>query len=299
MQLELANNGYGSPSRPTSRRVELLADWIEAQTLLINAPLSQSWMVDVLDDAGLVRNEDEGWQLVDDAYGRCRSRMRQLRAAYPFSIAGGEIEIASEATAYRFCLMASLPEQITSLRTSFSSAFRDLFEEVTAESVRRSLPDWEVIHTGWTKIAAGGHGNVVRLVADSAKARTHDVSVFPHANDAQVDIAAFWPFIDGRAGFPILLGQCATGATDWQDKAARPNLDRWIKAVQFSAKPHRFFAIPFSLDDETFNTTSFECDGLVLERNRICRPLESLPSELDAKIKEWLESAVRVLPLAA
>jgi hypothetical protein len=299
MQLEVPNSGYGSPSRPTSRRLELVADWIEAQALLADSAISKARFVDVLDDAGLVTGEEDGWRLVNDAYARCRSRMRNLGEAYPLVVAGAEIEKSNEALAYRFCLLASLPEQLTLLRSAYSTEFRDLFEELTAVSLDRSLPLWSVLHTGWSNIAAAGRGSVVRLIADEARARTHDPSVFPHANDAQVDIAAFWKFTDGRAGYPVLLGQCATGVTDWQDKAVRPNLDRWIKAVQFSATPSRFFAVPFSLDDETFSTTSFECNGLLLDRMRICKPLAELPADLSRRVGVWMESAVRVLPLAA
>lgn len=299
MQLELANTGYGSPARPTGRRVELFADWIEAHVVAREGPVAKPELVDLLDNAGMVLDNDDGWQLVNDAFARCRSRMRNMGQSYPFVVAGSEIDEAHEALPYRFCLLASLPEQLQVLRSTYPTAFRDLFEEVTAEALKRLFPSWEVVQTGWSTIAAEGRGSVIQMIADRVRARTHDPRVFPHANDAQVDIAAFRPFRDSRAGYPVLLGQCATGVNDWRDKAIRPNLDRWIKAVQFSATPQRLFAVPFSLDDETFYEASFECSGLLLDRNRICENMPSLPADLHARVSDWLTKAQRALPLAA
>ena len=300
LQLDLKTTGWGPHWRPTSRRLELFADWIEAQAYVLETGLSKSDLVDRLEGTALVKDPDDAWLLVGDAFSACRSRRRQMGSAYPFALAGSEIELADATKrAYLFCLLASLPEQMKPLRKSYPSAFRDIFEEVVAESLRRTMPSWTVHETGWSAAAADGKGNIVQKIVSWTRSKNSDPTVFPYANDAQIDIAMVRSFSDNRSSFPIILGQCATGATDWKQKASRPNLDRWKSAVQFSSKPLKMFAVPFALDDDSFWEATVECAGMVLDRSRICEPLTSLPLPLETKINDWLGQVHAVLPWAA
>ena len=150
--------------------------------------------------------------------------------------------------------------------------------------MKATLPGWDIHTTGWSSIAEDvGKGAIVDMVGQWVLAKTWDPSVFPNANDAQVDIAAVRQFGDTRSAFPVILGQCATGVTDWKSKASRPNLDRWHLAVQFSSKPTRLFAVPFSLDDHSFWEATVECRGLVLDRTRLCMKLPKVSDELEAR----------------
>jgi hypothetical protein len=227
-------------------------------------------------------------------------RRKQMGASYPLALAGDRIEVSDETKiAYLFCLFASLPEQLKTLRTDYPTNFRDIFEAVVAESLRRSMPHWDVYETGWSTAADEGKGASVKNVVGWVRAKHSDETVFPNANDAQVDIALVRCFADDRSAFPVMLGQCATGATDWKSKASRPNLDRWSAAVQFSSHPVKIFAVPFALDDANFWEATVECRGLVLDRSRICAPLDSLPDALQARTAAWLAAIRNVLPIAA
>jgi hypothetical protein len=300
LQLDLKTTGWGPFYSPTARRLELFADWIEAQAYLQAAALSANELVDRLENTALVKDSDDAWGLVENAFAACRIRRKQMGAAYPFSLAGTAVELTDHSKlAYLFCLFASLPEQLKKLRQEYPTAFRDIFEQVTAESLRRSMPHWNVHETGWSASAEQGKNAAVKNVVNWVRAKRFDETVFPNANDAQVDIALVRSFSDERSAFPVILGQCATGVTDWKSKASRPNLDRWDAAVQFSSKPLKMFAVPFALDDESFWEASVECKGLVLDRSRICAPLDTLPEELAARVAQWLGEIRQVLPLAA
>jgi hypothetical protein len=300
MLLDLPGAGYGPAHYPTRRRIELFADWIEAQAWLLEEPLSQPSLVDRLEGTALVTDSDDAWALIGDAFNACRSRRRHLAEAYPFSIAYDVIELESkERKAYVFCLLASLPEQFTPLRKGYPTDFRDHFEEVVAAALRIIMPGWDVYETGWSKIAQSGKRGIVQRVAEWSRGKFHDDTVFPFANDAQVDVAVVKKFRDGRSAIPVLLGQCATGVTDWKSKASRPNISRWCKAVQFSSTPVRLFAVPFALDDESFREASVESDGLILDRVRICEALPTIENGLEGKITAWLNQAVSMIPLAA
>ncbi|MDB5418106.1 MAG: hypothetical protein JWP50_1525 [Phenylobacterium sp.] len=300
MHLEIGGAGYGPAHHPTSRRVELFADWIEMQVLLYAAPLAKATLVDRLEGTGLVKDSDDAWLLIGDAFLSARQRQRNLGQAYPFSIAGDTIEPTGlECTAYRFCLLCSLPEQFTPLRQAYPTEFRDHFEELVAHALGSILPGWSVYQTGWSSIASSGKGKIVQTVAEWARGKFIDDSVFPNANDAQVDVAAVRTFQDGRNAIPVLLGQCATGVTDWKQKMARPNVDRWCQAVQFSARPMRLVAVPFALDDMSFREATVEANGLVLDRTRICGDVGALPDGLAAKLANWLAAASALMPKAA
>lgn len=299
MQLDLKITGWGPHWRPTPRRLELFADWIEAQVYLLGAVLSKSDLVDRLEGTALVKDSDDAWALVGDAFAACRLRRRQLGLAYPFSLAGESIEYADERAAYLFCLMASLPEQLKPLRKAYSTDFRDLFEQLVVVAMRKAMPNWTVYSTGWSAAAEEGKNAIVQNVVAWTLSKHFDPTVFPNANDAQVDIALVRSFGDGRSAYPVILGQCATGVTDWKQKASRPNLDRWTSAVQFTSKPVKMFAVPFALDDASFWEATNECKGLVMDRLRICEPLADIPSGLSGSLMGWVAGATAVLPLAA
>lgn len=300
MILEFAGTGYGPANQPTSRRVELFADWIETQVLLKGSGLAKPELVERLEGTGRVANSDDAWALIDDAFITCRRRQRVLGTAYPVSVAGSSIDILGEpCIAYKFCLLASLPEQFTPLRTSYPQEFRDLFEHLVAHALQGILPGWKVYPTGWAGIAADGKRKIVQQIADWSVGKFIDDTVFPNANDAQVDVAVVRSFKDGRNSVPVMLGQCATGVTDWKDKLARPNLDRWCSAVQFSARPIRLFAVPFALDEMSFREAVVESNGLVLDRIRICEETKDLPQGLSETLDTWLGLASALMPQAA
>jgi len=301
--LDLKTVGWGPATNPTVRRTELFADWIEAQAFIagVGTGVSKPDLVDRLEGTSLIRDNDDAWTFVDDAFRLCRDRRKQLGDAYPFALAGQSIEYDDEGRRpYIFCLLVSLPEQLKPLRTSYPVEFRDIFEGLVVEATKVALPEWEVHSTGWSTIADDlGKGAIVEKVGAWTLAKSWDPTVFPNANDAQVDIAAVRPFGDSRSAFPVILGQCATGVTDWKSKANRPNLDRWTLAVQFSSKPMKLFAVPFALDEHSFWEATVECRGLVLDRIRLCLKLPAVSADLTVKIDDWLGKAKAQLPLAA
>lgn len=303
MLLDLKTTGWGPAARPTNRRTELFADWIEAQAFIngLNNALSKHELVDRLEGTSLVKDSDEAWALVDDAFAACRLRRRQIRESYPFMLAGTSIEFENiDRLGYLFCLLVSLPEQLQVLRQSYPTDFRDIFEMLVCEAMTATMPGWQIHPTGWSAIAEEhGKGAIVGKVVEWTLSKQSDQSVFPNANDAQVDIAAVRPFGDARSAFPVLLGQCATGVTDWKSKASRPNLDRWNKAVQFSSLPTKLFAVPFALDEASFWEATVECSGVVLDRTRICMSLPTVSAGLAVTISDWMAKAKQALPLAA
>jgi hypothetical protein len=300
--LDLKTTGWGPAANPTRRRTELFADWIEAQALIAEPgdTVSKPDLVDRLEGTGSAKDSDDAWTLVEDAFSTCRTRKKLIEAAYPFSLEENSIQLEGpDRLPYIFCLLVSLPEQLKILRKAYSTEFRDLFESLVAEALQLAMPEWQIFQTGWSSVADDGKGAIVGKVGEWTLSKKWDPSVFPNANDAQIDIAVVRPFGDQRSAFPVFLGQCATGVTDWKQKASRPNLDRWAKAVQFSSSPTKLFAVPFALDEHSFWEATVECSGIVLDRTRICMKLPAASPELSGKIEAWLQKAKIALPMAA
>lgn len=282
------------------RRVELFADWLEAQVLRLGASVAKAEVVEILEGTGFVKDSDDAWALVNDAYAACIRRRDALQRAYPFILLRGTISPTREdCLPYRFCLWSSLPEQFSTLRTAYPQEYRTTFEALAAQALRSTLPGWTVYETGWSSIAAEGKGAIVEQIAGWVLGKLVDPTVFRNANDGQVDVAVVRTFPDGRSAVPAVLGQCATGVTDWKEKLARPNLDRWVKAVQFSAQPIKLFAVPFALDADSFWDAINESNGLIFDRVRICAEIGDLPADLEGKLSAWLEEVQNLLPEAA
>jgi hypothetical protein len=280
--------------------VELFTDWVETQALLLGEALTKPELVDRLEGSGLVLDSDDAWRLVGDAFTAAKGRRRSLGASYPFAIAGECIEVGDpRQTAYIFCLMASIPEQIDVLRKGYDQRFRDIFEEIVVEALKGLMPQWAVYSTGWAASARHGKGQIVERIADWSRAKIIDLDIFADANDGQVDVALVRGLPDRRSSFPVILGQCTTSVRDWKNKAIRPNLDKWTMAIQFPCLPGKLFAVPFAFDDSSFLEAASESRGFVLDRIRVCGAVTELGEDLTRRAQDWIEGAFKQLPLAA
>jgi len=84
LPLELTGTGYGPYWRPTVRRVELFSDWLEAQVLRLGTRLAKAEVVEVLEGTGFVKDSDDAWALIPDAFAVLLGRRGALQDAYPF-----------------------------------------------------------------------------------------------------------------------------------------------------------------------------------------------------------------------
>ena len=89
-----------------------------------------------------------------------------------------------------------------------------------------------------------------------------------NAKDAGVDLIWHLPFSDGRGGGPTYLCQCASG-NNWQHKLSEPNINEWIKIIDFASPPNKAFSVPFSLGERNFRVQSNRFGGLMLDRFRL------------------------------
>ena len=80
---------------------------------------------------------------------------------------------------------------------------------------------WDVYETGWSKISAESKLGIVRRIAEWSRGKFVDQTVFPSANDAQVDVAVVKQFRDGRSAIPVLYHRALKETHLGDSQAAR------------------------------------------------------------------------------
>lgn len=207
--------------------------------------------------------------------------------------------------AYSFCLALSLPGSYPEWARNFGQDYNEqgeLFEALTAESVRGTLTGWVVHPTGWTRTTPTRLAEVVARLASLLGEATGDLAHWTQqkANEAGLDLLCFRPFPDGRVGVPVYMFQCASGA-DWKKKLKSPDLRVWTKIITFASDPKKAFAMPFALSEKDFTYNTNLVDGLLLDRHRLLSPgLERrdwVPSDLATRLVAWTDPRIQQLPM--
>ena len=93
--------------------------------------------------------------------------------------------------------------------------------------------------------------------------------------DLDVDVVAWFPFLDRRGSYLHLVGQCATGA-DWKDKLTELNPHKWGDHLSWAVPPARFFATPLIIRKEEMRRLSKD-GGLMLDRPRLIELADRRP----------------------
>jgi hypothetical protein len=290
----------GGPGQPTSRRTELIADWIELSAYVEEVEIYRHNVRDRLTEAYFTVDEDDASRAVNDAWRALRRRSKAIGASYPFDIARNAVTLkTAPEPPYLFFLVLSSPEYFSGFSLSRGGGFRNVFELVTIEAVRQLLPNWEVSWAGATSREMKSAGGVAPYIARLLKTKIRNRLQFANAQDGGVDFIAVVISGDGRAAGPALWGQCATGM-DWDQKLEEPSFNRWNDAVRILTEPVRAFAVPFAFDVNTWDDAAVRSRGWILDRERLARALPlPLDPKLTALITAWLEKETTRLPIAA
>src|SRR5262249_706777 len=131
-------------------------DWLEGSALISDEGVAGPDIVDSLCESSIYANQDFAWELLGDTFSHLKIRARILGEGYPFHFSD-PIRLErrrdwEDFPAYSFCLTASLSHAYPKWAKTFGADFTqqaDLFEKLTAESIRASLVGWSVHETGW------------------------------------------------------------------------------------------------------------------------------------------------------
>lgn len=312
--LELPSRGFGRSVNTHNVHLDVLCDWIESSVLFHQEDISGTDVVDILIENSIYDDQGFAWELLSDAWRELRRRSILLQQGYPLNITEGRVRPAyrwDKLPGHSFCLALSLAEWLPNWARAFGNDYNEqgeLFELLVAESIAKTLPDWQVHRTGWSKTKTAKLPEVVKtLCAWLGEPETGNRERWTKnsANEAGLDIVCIRPMPDRRPGIPLYLMQCASGVTNnpvWEHKRRMPDVDLWAKLVDFAVHPKRGFATPFAFTEDAFRRHCHAVNGLLLDRHRLIAPAAANPAWLSTttakRLRDWLRPRLRTLPRA-
>ncbi len=287
--------------------LDALCDWIEATVLFDEEELSQTDICDTLIEENIYESQDMASDIISSAWSEIRKRQSWLGTGTPFKITSRRISRLlswKNVSAHSFCLILSISKCYSGWAEQFGSNYTvqgELFEQLTKESLEQQFQDWEIFLTGWSGKNTTGINQLVKDIASKLGESVGNVSRWTSNNrkDAELDILFYRPFKDNRVGIPVFLMQCASGK-NWEGKRKTPDLDLWIKIIEFAATPTRAFAIPFAMVDSLFIRNCNIVDGFLLDRYRILAATNYkkkwISKSLKVRLVNWLKPRINALP---
>ncbi len=247
--------GFSRSANKHNVALDVLADWIEGSSLLLQAPVSKQDVREVLLDEQVYSNQDFAAEMVNNGWREVRRRRSLIGPSYPFKVRDRLLSPR--------CDIDGCPEYAFCLLLSYGGFYRswawnkwpreyalqgELFERLTSSALCTTWGDWRIRITGWSRTHATTLGEVVAQIASDLSEAPRQAPPWTDQRKKElgVDLLATRPFRDERPGVPFFLVQCASGK-DWREKRGQPNLEQWEKLIDFSAKPRRGFAFALCL----------------------------------------------------
>jgi len=230
------------------KTVDEMADIVELRTWAGDGPITVSSIKENLESALDQEDTPEAQTIAQEVLDTFVERQRMLGDAYPFKTDGFKLEVnhaAPEGTTYLFCLGLSLlpPSEIQNEQRSVQ------FETVVLKAAK-VLFGGEAVRIGapWQTEQIPDYGTlldkVIELIPNlGKKLRT----TAPDGGDAGWDVLVVRNFCDNFIPRLVVLGNCATGRTDWKRKGvdAQPTLFWSYFQSELRSTFLTFFAVPF------------------------------------------------------
>lgn len=308
--LRLPANGLQFSKNKHNIQRNVFIEWIEASITFIDLKISQSDVVDILIEEVVYLEQDFAYEMVEIAWSELRRRQKILGAFCPYEVVGRNVIRKHEwqdRPAYSFCLMVAIQvlyREVFKNSADFTTQ-GELFEHLTDAALKTF--GFNVLQAGWSKQATENIESRLSTLADflgeSAMVENIQTWASPMFKDGGLDIVCLLPFQDNWGGRPVFFVQCASGE-NWKSKKASPIIATWEKLIDFTTKPRRGIAIPFTLSEDEFRReANDEGLALLLDRYRLCGPKNCKPKEwpeakLRVKLNKWTQKKIKKLPKA-
>lgn len=286
-----------------------LCDWIEASAVFQADRLSKSDVIDVLVENEVYETQDFASEIVEDAWNILQHRINYLQS--PLGIAVDQNRITRERDwktfpAYGFCLALSCSElypRWSNQWTTAPSVQGDIFEELTAESLRRAFGGWTIRRVGWSpENKAKLRTTIGEIISELNEVAGSEIDLYvdQHSNEIGLDVLAYFPYQDGVASFPVFMVQCASGK-NWIGKRQTPDINIWRSVISFASHPVRGFAMPFAFaSPRDFRKHAKTVDGMFIDRTRLLKAfgggVHDFPAALAARLAEWTSAQLAHIP---
>ncbi len=271
------------------KEIPEIADVVEFRTWASGQPCTFSSLKEELQAALADDEEEDAEKRAQGVMDEIQARQMLLRGAYPFECDGYKVEFSPPAagpSTYIFCLGLSLlpsgqisnEQRSVQFETVAMNAAKAFFGgselRIGAPWRTEAMPTYEVL---LDKITA-----LIPTLGPSAR------DAAPEGGDCGWDVLIVKGFKDENFPMLIVLGNCATGRTDWMKKGME-TAPRYFFDSSFTGD-HKgvlitFFAVPFVMDDDARKRKLYD-QTITFDRFRIC---EHAPTSSE-EAATWLES---------
>lgn len=282
---------------PEEVSVPVLADWAELWCLAEAGRASRAELARVLQDS-----LDGGGPSVDDVWMELGRRESLLAYRYPFEVSGAALSLTNwrrEHLSYvALSLMASASTFYFARPAEWNTHAR-LFEHLSALALEGYIQG-RAVRIGWPR-----QGDVpvdfqdmilmLRDVLNEAGPGPSAFELMPNAKDGGVDVVAWKPFADSRAGQLIMLGQCAVGR-GWATKLSDFSERIWNRLLEPAVPPVRAFLTPFTGPDAgRWDGVCLE-GGVVFDRLRLVEMVRRNPEgDLRRRLAGWCREHLKLI----
>jgi hypothetical protein len=271
------------------KEISEIADAIEFRVWASGTPCTLSSIKEEL-QAALAEDEEESPEdLAQSVIEEIQTRQMLFNGAYPFECDGYKVEFSAPldgTSTYIFCLGLSLlpHEQISNEQRTIQ------FETVAMNAAKAFFGGSELrIGAPWRTAEIPTYEDLLDKVAalvPNLGPRTRNAA--PDGGDCGWDVLIVKGFKDNNFPRLIVLGNCATGRTDWIKKGMETAPTYLFET--FFTSDHKsvlitFFAVPFAMDDEARKRKLYN-QTIILDRFRICEHAPVSPQDVAA----WLET---------
>jgi hypothetical protein len=272
------------------KEIPEIADAVEIRTWASGKPCTFSSIKEELEAAMSDDDEDGPENLAQEVMDEIQARQVLLGEAYPFECDGYKVEFCppgAGASTYLFCLGLSLlpPAEISNEQRSVQ------FETVAMNAAKAFFGGTELrIGAPWRTEEIPTYEDLLKKVAALIpNLGPHTRNAAPDGGDCGWDVLIVKGFKDNNFPRLIVLGNCATGRTDWMKKGMEA-APRYFFDSSFTSD-HKsvlitFFAVPFAMDDDARKRKLYD-QTITFDRFRICEQAPLSPADFAV----WLEAA--------
>jgi hypothetical protein len=271
------------------KQIPEIADVIELRAWASGKPYTLSSIKEELQAAMADDEEVTPETCAQSVMDEIQSRQTMLNGAYPFESDGYRVKFtapASGASTYIFCLGLSLlpPAQI-------SNQQRGIQFETIAMSAAKSFFGGNELRIGapWRTNEIPTYEDLLDKVSELIpNLGPHTANAAPAGGDCGWDVLIVKGFKDCNFPRLIILGNCATGRSDWMKKGMEA-APRFFFDRSFTSDPKSvlmtFLAVPFIMDDDARLRKLYD-NNVTFDRLRICEHAPTSPDD----IAQWLET---------
>ncbi len=290
-----------------------LADFVEWQAWCNGSYSSRSAnsAIDQLDDnfdiEGITDDSDKVGFDLEATFSEIQKRETACNGAYPFTLdATGTVlhftrdDANLRQTVYLYLLLGTrLNMQTEKVQADIDGTH--LLEELGADLLKNYLGSERTETMVFGTAATGGFADKVNRLCTALReggCYHHYETGRVYANDAGLDVVAWKPFADNRAGKLIVFAQCKTG-TSWHNQIGELNpeafLATWTQERVFHANPVRAFIVAEAVNparwEELTGKATKPMFGLFFDRCRIVDFIAEINVDLQNRMASWVNAA--------